>query len=32
MRTFMREMRKICLTDHLTKAGLPVEAGLAKEK
>jgi hypothetical protein len=28
----MRAMRKICLTDHLTKAGLPLEEGLAKEK
>lgn len=32
MRTFARQMRKICLKDHLSKAGLPVDAGLAKEK
>jgi len=25
-------MRKVCLEDHLTKAGLPLEDGLAKEK
>lgn len=32
IRAFGRLMRKICLQDHLTKAGLPVEPGLAKEK
>lgn len=32
MRAFARLMRKICLKDHLTKAGLPVDAGLAQEK
>lgn len=32
IRTFMRQMRKVCLVDHLTKAGLPVDAGLAREK